>query len=62
MAIYDGGDTVEEESGINQNPIIEVSLNATPEDNFYFVENPEEQYIYIPYSNQPALKRICLVL
>jgi len=45
MAIYDGGDTVEEESGINQNPIIEVSLNATPEDNFYFVENPEEQYI-----------------
>jgi len=45
MAIYDGDDTGEEESGINQNPIIEVGLNATAEDSFYFVENPEELYV-----------------
>jgi len=45
-------DTTQEESGINQNPIIHVGLNATVNDNFYFVENPEEQYIGLYHIHQ----------
>jgi len=45
-------DTTQEESGINQNPIIQVGLNATVNDNFYFVENPEEQYIGLYHIHQ----------
>ena len=45
-------DTTQEELGINQNPIIQVDLNATAADNFYFVENPEEQYIGLYHIHQ----------
>ena len=45
-------DTTQEELGINQNPIIQVGLNATAADNFYFVENPEEQYIGLYHIHQ----------
>ena len=40
-----GGDTTQDDIEIYVNPIIQVGLTATSEDNFYFVENPEEQYI-----------------
>jgi len=45
-------DTTQEESEINLNPIIQVGLNATLDDNFYFVENPEEQYIGLYHIHQ----------
>ena len=45
MAIYDDGDTTQDDIEIYVNPIIQVDLNATAADNFYFVENPEEQYV-----------------
>ena len=47
MAIYDDGDTTQDDTqlAIDLNPIIQVDLNATAADNFYFVENPEEQYV-----------------
>ena len=47
MANYGGGDTTQENTqlAIDLNPIIQVDLNATAADNFYFVENPEEQYV-----------------
>ena len=47
MANYGGGDTTQENTqlAIDLNPIIQVDLNATAADNFYFVENTEEQYV-----------------
>ena len=47
-----GGDTTQEESEIIQNPIVQVGLTATSEDSFYFVENPEEQYIGLYHIHQ----------
>jgi len=49
-----GGDTTQENTqlAIDSNPIIQVGLNATSEDNFYFVENPEEQYIGLYHIHQ----------
>jgi len=52
MASYGGGDTTQEDTATYQNPIIQVGLNATSEDNFYFVENPEEQYIGLYHIHQ----------
>ena len=54
MANYGGGDTTQENTqlAIDSNPIIQVGLNATSEDNFYFVENPEEQYIGLYHIHQ----------
>ncbi len=43
-------DTTQEELALN--PIIQVGLNATTDDNFYFVENPEEQYIGLYHIHQ----------
>ena len=43
-------DTTQEE--LTLNPIIQVGLNATAADNFYFVENPEEQYIGLYHIHQ----------
>jgi len=43
-------DTTQEE--LTLNPIIQVGLNATADDNFYFVENPEEQYIGLYHIHQ----------
>ena len=52
MASYGGGDTDQEETTVNQNPITQVGLNATLEDNFYFVESLEEQYIGLYHIHQ----------
>ena len=52
MAIYDDGDTTQDDIEIYVNPIIQVDLNATTVDNFYFVENPEEQYIGLYHIHQ----------
>ena len=37
---------------ITPNPIIQIGLNALESDNFYFVENPEEQYIGLYHIHQ----------
>jgi hypothetical protein len=52
MASYGGGDTDQEETTVNQNPITQVGLNATLEDNFFFVDNPEEQYVGLYHIHQ----------
>ncbi len=54
MANYGGGNTTQENTQLtmDSNPIIQVGLNATSEDNFYFVENPEEQYIGLYHIHQ----------
>ena len=52
MASYGGGDTTQEDTAAYQNPITQVGLNATSADNFYFVENPEEQYIGLYHIHQ----------
>ena len=52
MASYGGGDTTQEDTAAYQNPITQVGLNATSEDSFYFVENPEEQYIGLYHIHQ----------
>ena len=41
---YDESQTQEESADL-QNPIVEIDLEATENDRFFFVENPEEQYI-----------------
>ena len=35
----------EQAEGTSDNPIVEVNLQATATDNFFFQNNPEEQYI-----------------
>jgi hypothetical protein len=54
MGNYGGGNTTQENTQLtmDSNPIIQVGLNATSEDNFYFVENPEEQYIGLYHIHQ----------
>lgn len=54
MANYGGGNTTQENTQltIDSNPIIQIGLNAALEDNFYFVENPEEQYIGLYHIHQ----------
>ena len=47
-----GGDTTQEDTAAYQNPITQVGLTATSEDSFYFVENPEEQYIGLYHIHQ----------
>ena len=41
-----------EEVTLPTNLIVQTNLIATPEDNFYFVENPEEQYIGLYHIHQ----------
>ena len=47
MPEYDeyGNPITSELEGDSQNPIVEVDLEATENDRFFFVENPEEQYV-----------------
>ena len=47
-----GGDTTQEDTAAYQNPITQVGLNATLEDNFFFVDNPEEQYVGLYHIHQ----------
>ena len=41
---YDESQTQEESADL-QNPIVEIDLQATANDNFYFQSNPDEQYV-----------------
>ena len=47
MPEYDeyGNPITSELEGDSQNPIVEVDLEATENDRFFFVENPKEQYV-----------------
>ena len=52
MAIYDDGDTTQDDNDLQENPIVQTGSLALENNNFFFKENPEKQYVGLYHEHQ----------